>query len=65
MKQASRFDGLARLIVLYLPLGDGLTPVSVALTRLATSLGRSFETGKLALALPEPPDSLVLAGLGS
>jgi len=41
---------MARLIALDLPLGDGLTPVSVALTRLATSLGQSFETGQLALA---------------
>jgi CRISPR-associated protein Cas1 len=45
--------------------GDGLTPVSVALTRLATSLGQSFETGRLALALPAPPDALTLAGLGA
>jgi len=58
-------QALARLIALDLPLGDGLTPVSVALTRLATSLGQSFETGKLALALPAPPDALTLSGLGS
>ena len=56
---------LARLIAVDLPLGDGLSPVSVALTKLATSLGQSFETGKLALALPAPPDSLTLSGLGS
>lgn len=58
-------QALARLIALDLPLGDGLTPVSVALTRLATSLGQSFETGKLALALPAPPDALTLSGLGA
>lgn len=56
---------LARLIALDLPLGDGLTPVSVALVKLATSLGQSFETGTLSLALPAPPDPLTLAGLGS
>ena len=55
---------LARLIATDLPLGDGVTPVSVALTKLATSLGQSFETGKLALALPRPPDALTFAGLG-
>ncbi|GKY87384.1 type II CRISPR-associated endonuclease Cas1 [Sinisalibacter aestuarii] len=58
-------QALARLIALDLPLGDGLTPVSVALTRLATSLGQSFETGQLALALPAPPDALTLSGLGA
>lgn len=56
---------LARLIALDLPLGDGQTPVSVALTKLATSLGQSFESGKLSLALPRPPDALTLAGLGT
>tara|TARA_R110002020_G_scaffold70247_1_gene182402 strand:+ start:8115 stop:9026 length:912 start_codon:yes stop_codon:yes gene_type:complete len=56
---------LARLIALDLQLGNGLTPVSVALCKLATSLGQSFETGKLALALPAPPDPLTLAGLGA
>lgn len=56
---------LARLIATDLPLGDGLTPVSVALVKLATSLGQSFEAGKLALTVPEPPDRLTFAGLGS
>lgn len=55
---------LAKLIATDLPLGDGVTPVSVALTKLATSLGQSFETGKLNLALPRPLDPLTLAGLG-
>lgn len=55
---------LARLIATDLPLGDGVTPVSVALMKLATSLGQSFESGKPALTLPEPPDPLFLAGLG-
>lgn len=58
-------QSLARLIALDLPLGDGQTPVSVALTKLATSLGQSFESGKLSLALPRPPDALTLAGLGA
>ena len=39
--------------------------VSVACLKLATSLGQSFETGTLNLALPDPPDPLTLAGLGS
>jgi CRISPR-associated protein Cas1 len=54
-------QSLARLIATDLPLGDGLTPVSVALMKLATSLGQSFEAEKLSLALPMPPDIL---GLG-
>lgn len=57
-------QALAALIATDLPLGDGVTPVSVALTRLATSLGQSFETGRLALAMPAAPDPLTLAGLG-
>ncbi len=55
---------LATLIATDLPLGENVTPVSVALVRLATSLGQSFESGKLTLALPDPPDPLVFAGLG-
>ncbi|MEM6635985.1 MAG: type II CRISPR-associated endonuclease Cas1 [Pseudomonadota bacterium] len=58
-------QSLARLIATDLPLGGGLSPVSVSLTKLATSLGQSFEAGKLNLALPDPPDPLVLAGLGN
>ena len=58
-------QALTRLIALDLPLGDGQTPVSVALSKLATSLGQSFESGKLSLALPRPPDALTLAGLGA
>ena len=57
-------QALARLIATDLPLGAGVTPVSVALMKLATSLGQSFEAGRLALALPDPPDSLTFAGLG-
>lgn len=57
-------QALARLIATDLPLGDGITPVSVALNKLSTSLGQSFETGKLSLALPRAPDTLTLAGLG-
>ena len=58
-------QALAALIALDMPLGDGLTPVSVALTKLATSLGQSFESKRLNLALPAPPDALTLAGLGT
>lgn len=56
---------LARLIAVDLPLGDGLTPVSLALVKLARSLGQSFESGRLSLDLPRPPDPLALSGLGA
>ncbi len=36
-------QALARLIATDLPLGEGVTPVSVALLKLATSLGQSFD----------------------
>lgn len=55
---------MAELIALDLPLTGETSPVSVALSRLAVSLAQSFETKRLALALPEPPAPLVLAGLG-
>ncbi|MBA4491753.1 type II CRISPR-associated endonuclease Cas1 [Paracoccus sp. S1E-3] len=55
---------MAELIALDLPLTGETSPVSVALSRLATSLAQSFETRRLALALPESPAPLVLAGLG-
>ncbi len=58
-------QALARLIATDLPLGKAVTPLSVALMKLATSLGQSFETGKLDLGLPAPPDPLTLAGLGT
>lgn len=57
-------QALARLIATDLPLGEGITPVSVALMKLATSLGQSFESDSLSLLLPVPPDPLTLAGLG-
>lgn len=55
---------LTRLIALDLPLAETITPVSVALGKLATSLGQSFEAADLTLTLPKPPAPLVLAGLG-
>lgn len=58
-------QALARLIAIDLPLDDAMSPVSVALTKLATSLGQSFETGRLSLSLPKPPDALTLSGLGA
>ena len=58
-------QALARLIAIDLPLDDAMSPVSVAVTRLATSLGQSFENGKLSLVLPKPPDALTLARLGA
>lgn len=57
-------QALAGLIAIDLPFGGNITPVSVALMKLATSLGQSFEAQRLKLALPEPPDPLELAGLG-
>jgi CRISPR-associated protein Cas1 len=57
-------QAFARLIALDLPLTGETSPVSVALVRLVTSLAQSFETRKLALALPVPPDANILAGLG-
>ena len=57
-------QSLASLIAVDVPLGDGVSPVSVALIKLATSLGQSFETGKLELALLTPPSLDVLKGLG-
>jgi CRISP-associated protein Cas1 len=57
-------QSLASLIAVDVPLRDGVSPVSVALTKLATSLGQSFETGKLELALLTPPSPDVLKGLG-
>lgn len=57
-------QAFAGLIALDLPLTGETSPVSVALMRLATSLAQSFQTRKLVLALPEPPDASVLMGLG-
>lgn len=55
---------MADLIALDLPLMGETSPVSVALSRLTVSLAQSFEAKRLALALPEPPAPLILAGLG-
>lgn len=57
-------QALVRLIALDLPLGGVTSPLSIALSRLATSLALSYENGRLDLALPLPPDPLSLAGLG-
>ncbi len=57
-------QSFARLIALDLPLTGETSPVSVALSRLTTSLAQSFEARTLALALPEPPAATVLGGLG-
>ncbi len=56
---------LTQVIAFDMPLGSGVTPVSLALVKLATSLGQSFENGKLALALPDPPDPIFLQNLGT
>ena len=55
---------LAQLIAVDLPFQDNVTPTSVALIKLASSLGQSFETKKLKLELPDPPDPMTLSGLG-
>ena len=57
-------QAFAGLIAFDLPLVGETSPVSVALSRLATSLAQSFEARALTLALPDPPDLSVLAGLG-
>lgn len=55
---------LVALMGLDLRVGDVNSPVSVALARLALSLGRSFESGTVQLLLPDPPPPLTLSGLG-
>ena len=55
---------LSRLITTDLPFGECLTPVSGALIRLASSLGQSFESGRLKLEFPNHPDAKTLANLG-
>ena len=57
-------QSLARMIAMDIHFGDSVSPVSVALLKLAASLGQSYEAKKLDLALPRPPDYKTLAGLG-
>ncbi|MEP2784973.1 MAG: CRISPR-associated endonuclease Cas1 [Pseudoruegeria sp.] len=56
-------QALARLVATDMPLGDGVTLVSVALMKQATSLGQNYEAGRLDLALRRSPALLTLAGL--
>ncbi len=56
---------LAHLIGADLRLEGALSPVSVAAQRLAVSLAKSFETGKSALAIFDPPDPLAWSGIGA
>lgn len=58
-------QSLVRLIAIDMPLGENVTPVSIALIKLATSLAKSFETQKLKLLLPRPPDPLTFVSLGN
>lgn len=58
-------EALVRLIAVDLDFGENCSPVSVTLNKLAHSVAVSFETGKLALALPKPPTASEFAGLGS
>jgi CRISPR-associated protein Cas1 len=54
----------AGLIALDIPGDGGTTTVSMAASRAAQSLARSFETGQTAeLVLPRPPSALEFAGL--
>jgi CRISPR-associated protein Cas1 len=56
----------AGLIAVDLPGENGTTTVSGAATRLAQSLCRCFETGKVSdLLLPRAPSAIELAGLGA
>ena len=55
---------LARLVSLDLTFGDEVSPISIALVKLATSLGQSYEIGKLNLTLPAPPNRNLLKELG-
>lgn len=61
---ATAKSSLAALLALDLPLSGETSPVSISLNRLAFSLAASFEARRPALALPQPPDALTLAGLG-
>lgn len=55
---------MARLIAFDLPMGGEVSPIFVALSRLAISLAQSFEVGRVALALPATPTTLSLTSLG-
>jgi CRISPR-associated protein Cas1 len=54
---------LANLLALDVPTSVGVSPLSVCIQRLATSLGRSFESGRTELEIPLPPRVLDLAAL--
>jgi len=58
-------QSLASMIAMDIHVEDSVSPVSVALLKLATSLGQSYEAAKLSLALPRPPNYKTLAGLGT
>lgn len=55
---------LVRLIALDLNMAETRSPLTTALSRLAQSLARSFESGKAGLDLPIPPTPIELASLG-
>lgn len=54
----------ARLIAFDLRIAGEMSPVSVAASRLAQSLARSFETGRAELALFDPPTPIEWASAG-
>lgn len=55
---------LAELGTLDLETSEGLSPVSVQISRLTQSLASTFLTGEVLLDLPRPPSVLALAQLG-
>ncbi|WP_316016074.1 type II CRISPR-associated endonuclease Cas1 [Roseobacter sp. HKCCA0434] len=57
-------QALARIIAFDMEVDGVTTPVSGMLSRLALSLARSFESGRMELGLPKPPAPLRLMELG-
>lgn len=56
---------LARITAFDLTVNGQTSPLSVAANRLSHSLAISFETGKAALALPDPPSPIELLEVGA
>lgn len=54
----------ARLIAFDLRIAGEASPLSIAATRLAQSLARSFETGRAELALFDPPTPIEWTAAG-
>ncbi|MEO3430699.1 type II CRISPR-associated endonuclease Cas1 [Pelagibius sp. CAU 1746] len=56
-------EALVSLIALDVPTQKGMSPLAVCIQSLATTLGQSFENGKVLLDLPLPPRWLDLGAL--